>query len=115
MSNMHTLNTVVCGDLLLLLVQASEQEKQQEEDRLMQGWMWDRSVGDSIRLAAEVKQLLMQSTSMAQRETRMVWRLQRWELSHSRQQLLEVCPPPSFHACVWQQASSLSPHREVGR
>jgi hypothetical protein len=74
-------------------VQVLEKEKQDEEQKLLQVWMWDRSVGDSIRLAAEVKQLLLESTSIAQQEARMKWRMQRWALQGSRQQLLEVWIP----------------------
>lgn len=82
-------------------VQASEQEQQEEERRLLHAWRWDRSVGDSIRLAAEVKQLLMESTRTVQREAHMAWRLARWALRHARQQLLEVCSVACspLHAC----------------
>jgi hypothetical protein len=71
-------------------VQVLQQERQQEEQQL-QGWVWDSSVGDSIRLAAEVKQLQVESAGIARREARMAWRLQRWALQSSRQQLLQVC------------------------
>ena len=86
-------------------VQAAEQARQQEDLRLLQGRRWDRSVGDSIRLAAEVKQLLMESTSMAQREERMAWRLDRWALRQERQQLLEVRTKRNSHMLIVRRNS----------